>query len=628
MKKILFLLIMTGILAPHLLTACDNCGKRTIAFYDAAVLVPRPTGSDSVLRYYVPRWWALFNTAITVRTALRTGDPSFDCIIPLDGALLMGAAGRFTDTLTIGMEHANSAPPGSLSSGDYIFTGSLSGSSSNVTMELRIETALTREVVLAGAMTFNDMYQAVPIAQGMTNSVFSPIAQKIRDWEKKKRDSDPKVTINGTTITVTPVKRSVLTTEKVLVKFEYKDCDDVPLKGKTLYFNGVPVEGTATAMSTLGRFEKDSIVTDNDGKAELNFIPSGVKGTATLEVTNVYKYPFGATGAAGGHAAIFIETPPVTVWKIDGSVTTTVVKTVSISSGSIKHNETDNFVGHAIYSLLVEDVTNRPGEFHFYGSKLLSQIVHGSYQESDNLDHVEGGPGGMSYAERRHDSYAGKPVMEDFSFTARYQKGDSFIQIDAPFYRDGEYGADEYIWLDDHYGWTSWSSDLHDQVSGAYAAWNEGEATGSFVKNDSGYIGSGTKTTIFNRESDGQVETTTEQYAFNISPGQAPTGVANHSDAKTVPSTCMLYQNYPNPFNPSTTIRFFLPAQSRVRMQVFNILGQLVATLVDEVRAPGEYSQRWDAAAMSSGMYCCRLTVEPVSTRAVTSLMTTMMLAR
>jgi len=74
-----------------------------------------------------------------------------------------------------------------------------------------------------------------------------------------------------------------------------------------------------------------------------------------------------------------------------------------------------------------------------------------------------------------------------------------------------------------------------------------------------------------------------------------------------IPKEYRVFQNYPNPFNTSTTIRYELPKESRVLLKVFNILGQEVATLVDEVKRPGRYSVQWNAGNVASGMYLYRL---------------------
>lgn len=70
-----------------------------------------------------------------------------------------------------------------------------------------------------------------------------------------------------------------------------------------------------------------------------------------------------------------------------------------------------------------------------------------------------------------------------------------------------------------------------------------------------------------------------------------------------------LFQNYPNPFNPSTEIRFQIAEQGHVIVKVHNILGQDVATLVNEMRQPGTHTVNFDATNLPSGVYFCRMTV-------------------
>lgn len=71
-----------------------------------------------------------------------------------------------------------------------------------------------------------------------------------------------------------------------------------------------------------------------------------------------------------------------------------------------------------------------------------------------------------------------------------------------------------------------------------------------------------------------------------------------------------LNQNYPNPFNPSTSISFRIPKAGPVSLKVFNLLGQEVATLVDQRMVAGEYNVEFDASGLSSGLYIYRLKTE------------------
>jgi hypothetical protein len=83
-------------------------------------------------------------------------------------------------------------------------------------------------------------------------------------------------------------------------------------------------------------------------------------------------------------------------------------------------------------------------------------------------------------------------------------------------------------------------------------------------------------------------------------------------DQENVPNRFSLLQNYPNPFNPVTTIRYQLPEDLHVTLSVYNVLGQRVRTLVDDMQTAGFYSVQWDGTnqsgmTLSSGMYYYRI---------------------
>ncbi|MDR9367331.1 MAG: T9SS type A sorting domain-containing protein, partial [Balneolaceae bacterium] len=66
-------------------------------------------------------------------------------------------------------------------------------------------------------------------------------------------------------------------------------------------------------------------------------------------------------------------------------------------------------------------------------------------------------------------------------------------------------------------------------------------------------------------------------------------------------------QNYPNPFNPTTQISYSIPQQSDVLLEVYDLTGKLITTLVNETVSSGTHSVTFDAENLSSGVYMYRL---------------------
>ncbi len=99
--------------------------------------------------------------------------------------------------------------------------------------------------------------------------------------------------------------------------------------------------------------------------------------------------------------------------------------------------------------------------------------------------------------------------------------------------------------------------------------------------------------------------------------------------APEIPEAFVLYQNYPNPFNPTTTIEFNLPEDAIVSLKVYNMIGQEVATLIDnEEMMYGAESVTFDASNLSSGIYFYRLVAKGIETGATTQLMKKMVLMK
>jgi hypothetical protein len=100
---------------------------------------------------------------------------------------------------------------------------------------------------------------------------------------------------------------------------------------------------------------------------------------------------------------------------------------------------------------------------------------------------------------------------------------------------------------------------------------------------------------------------------FLAHPGFSRSSANEESETTAdAPKNFALEQNYPNPFNPTTTIRYQLPEQGEVKLVVYNMLGQVVKTLVQTTQSAGTYIARWDGTnevgiSVAGGVYFYQL---------------------
>ena len=114
---------------------------------------------------------------------------------------------------------------------------------------------------------------------------------------------------------------------------------------------------------------------------------------------------------------------------------------------------------------------------------------------------------------------------------------------------------------------------------------------------------------------DQEVVHTKEQIGYvAIEPGllsiveaAAKTSALAAETATDLPTAYALHGNYPNPFNPVTTIRYDLPEQAVVRLEVFDVMGRRIAVLVDGSMRAGVHEVPFHAGTLSSGLYLFRL---------------------
>ena len=179
--------------------------------------------------------------------------------------------------------------------------------------------------------------------------------------------------------------------------------------------------------------------------------------------------------------------------------------------------------------------------------------------------------------------------------------------------------------------YTTWSGVVWDENVPTFEPTDGGHAAFRLTQYGSGDYGTcgvtydGTFRTIFlsfgieyledNRAADGYApKDSLIMRALRFFARGAATDVEDDADGQLLPTEFALDQNYPNPFNPSTTMTYRIAAgRELTRLMIYNVLGQQVATLVDAVQGPGEYTVEWQGrddrgTRVASGVYFYRLT--------------------
>ena len=118
-----------------------------------------------------------------------------------------------------------------------------------------------------------------------------------------------------------------------------------------------------------------------------------------------------------------------------------------------------------------------------------------------------------------------------------------------------------------------------------------------------------TKVMILDVDNDEDLDVVVRTYSRGISLFRNGLVSSAGGGTTNVPAEFELFANYPNPFNPSTMITFALPAASRVRLEVYNTIGQRVEVLKDGAMDAGTHQVRWESHA-PAGIYWCRMRAE------------------
>ena len=136
---------------------------------------------------------------------------------------------------------------------------------------------------------------------------------------------------------------------------------------------------------------------------------------------------------------------------------------------------------------------------------------------------------------------------------------------------------------------------------------------------DSGLLGQGdTFTYTFTLAGSYSYHCTPHPFMTGTVVVSAATGIEDQSSS--IPGKFEISQNYPNPFNARTSISYVIPSESRVTIEIFDLLGRRVETLVDRDETAGTHFVIWDAENASSGLYFYRIKADDIEITKMMSL--------
>jgi len=607
----------------------DQCSHPRIGLYDSDVQLPFPTSADSIIK-----WYSLFWPSAVAAGDFMNSDASKDCMTFYNGAVI-NAATLQGNTLKYGPGYANLPPAGEVGSVDYLIVSSVTNSGGLYTFTLQLQASVSREVVKSVSVNFTTDASSEQNAGDLAASSFIPLFQTIRNFEVNKRNSDVTVAIkdmwnknSSDDIIVKPHKTTANAGDTVIVDITFIDCDDVPLSDRSLILTGTTVNGNVFPGPVNGNFTQNQVVTDGDGKAVVQFVPS-LPGLAVLHVNFPHKKPNGRNDGFVGTAYLNIpfETETIkAVWNYSHSCTWDYDTTISDQSGSEFTNGhyRENEDSHFRFSGLVQrDYTVT--DYKLF-NKVLSMTASGTgsgyITTKDQMRIVTSDVDEIFWKDNKVENLSNKITIPVTDCSLQFPiEDDPYIEGSLLF----DVTGDDKETINTYDITNGWQNSSLDNPTDDYSGPNFGQPQTGIESVDSlnniyefnHYDETSNDSWVLPQNSLVQALSHSKwvyDWDVIILPFDAPTGIKNSGN--NIPKSYRLDQNYPNPFNPSTTISYSLPKSGMVTLKVFDILGREVAVLLNGYKTSGVYNIKFDASKLKSGVYFYRLTAGSfVSTR-------------
>ncbi len=570
---------------------CDDCPTPMVLLYGMKLSVPLPPQdtSASYLNKYL-NWIALLN----VQQANFNNDPEYNCISWLDGSVVGLTTNPLDTTAAVQIQtnyDGNVPPSGSVQGGDYLIWSSLDSSSGQFNYYIYLEDATTRDRIAVGEAHFTSTNDSQNQAQLAINQI-EPVFDKIRAYQKMLRDKNSGMAIHAK-INIIPSKSEMKGDETIPVNFQLYDCDggaaNSPLGNRWIKI-----------ISTLGRFDKDSVETDASGSASANFTANNVTDVANL---SAYYFPY---------TTVYHKTNGAS-----GDTTVNINKTTN-----------DNWIlSYKINGILTDNSKTEDQGFTSLNSETtitianVTQFVVGKFTDTSiSIDHVVGGKGDFSYGDIKRiiqastNYYSSSTTSEIGEAVSDSDLSHSFVFILGDDFSGHNLIAtaicSTIVNMEDY----ELSNGKTTQID---STWNWGEISSfpvfataqnsTYTKSGAGYLFQGNSISDTVIDLSPGTETIHKSFTalISIQPYNKPTNINNSKNL--LPDNFLLSQNYPNPFNPSTIIEYQIPKFSHVSLNIYDVVANKIATLVDRGKPAGKYSVNFNASNLSSGVYFYRI---------------------
>jgi hypothetical protein len=596
-------------------------------------LKPPVADHDSILNFY-----NALTIAPSVAKFLSTTDPSGECISVstsgVMGTMDMNTALASPQQLALLAERLPHSPQGS--SPDYWIGGTVVQlANGKLEFHTYLHTA-TDEVVVSTSGQI-DFYPGGDVYLEVTKSMLaqmSPLYDKIREFETKKRDSGPPYAIKPT-LECTLAKRSLDFSETTTLHFKLTDCDEEVLKNRHVSIDNCD----------LGTLDKMSFTTDDNGEADLHYTaPASTAGIADIQISFSYTEPWATAEnqkTKEGHVEIEIKAPPDS-WSLYAIYTFTEIvnsresRSDGYSASSQTHEAQSNNICAWIKKMNIPNVpknyfvaeltplamtfsghnTSRGQDRSFWSNPAAYIKTEGWFNTFADVEPTATPKYNISINNKNHTfnfqkldaTQTGKYIStsESYDPTNGFQTSSSETPADSK--RSLNWNTNGYV------SDTSYSYHTTDALTDSRqnftqtCTWND---TLFLLKLNKDFVSETTIDTSIETP-DGTIwlkeySKTIQQYRIYVKMEyNEGTPSAMNEEKQLFPKDYELFQNYPNPFNPSTTIRYGLPSESRVTIKIYNTLGQRIAVIVNTEQSAGWYEAVWNAKG-ASGLYFYRI---------------------